>query len=216
MEGTFPYRVGRARRRAGGAGDRVGQRTVLLRVEYPRLLLLLLLCSRVLEGGDVEWWRRGHGGTREGWWPRLGRKGVNGVQGYVEEKGAYQQIVPVGVGAIGEPTRFFVFKFTPCSGIRGVGITAIGIVWRDVGSPPADIRSEELSRTIVELSAELENFLSEAGILVLELPDTVQRTHFIVREADSCLEPRDRLLELRGMEGQRMRSDGEIGSTCST
>ena len=73
----MPYRVGRARGRTGGAGDRVGEGTVLMRVERSGLLLLLLLGSVVLEGGDVEWWRRGHGATREGIWPGLQRGEVD-------------------------------------------------------------------------------------------------------------------------------------------
>ena len=46
------------------------------------------------------------------------------------------------------------------------------------------------------LSAKLYDILSETGILLLELADPIQRTHLVVGETDSCLEPRDRLLEL--------------------
>lgn len=100
------WRVGGARRRAGGAGDGVGEGTVLMRVERSGLLLLLLLGSVILEGGDVEWWRRGHGATREGCW-------------------SGQQVVPVSVGAIGEASGFFVFIFTPSGGIGTVGLATI-------------------------------------------------------------------------------------------
>lgn len=170
-------RVGGARRRAGGAGDGVGEGTVLMRVERSGLLLLLLLGSVVLQGGDVEWWRRGHGATREGCW-------------------SGQQVVPVSVGAIGEASGFFVFKFTPSSGIGTVGLATIGIIWGEFGGSTTDVWSEELSRTILELSAQLDEVLSKTGILLFEFADAIQRTHFIVREAHSCLKPCDCLLEL--------------------
>lgn len=127
-------RVGGARRRAGGAGDGVGEGTVLMRVERSGLLLLLLLGSVVLEGGDVEWWRRGHGATREGCW-------------------SGQQVVPVRVGAIGEASGFFVFKFAPTAIIGTVGLAAIGIIWGEFGGSTTDVWSEELSRTIIEVPA---------------------------------------------------------------
>lgn len=65
----------------------------------------------------------------------------------------YKQVVPVGVGTIGEAARLFVFEFTPGSGIGAVGVATIGIIWREVGGSTTDIRPEELSGTIVELSA---------------------------------------------------------------
>ena len=145
----------------------------------------------------MEWWRRRHGGTGEGWWPRLRRGKVDDARGIrVQGSGTYQQIISINVGAIGQPTGFFVFEITPGGGVRSVGITAIGIVRGDVGGATADIRSQELSRTIVVLSAQLDDVLSETGILFLEFTDTVQRTHFVVGEANGCLEPSHSLFEL--------------------
>jgi len=157
----MPYRVGWARRRAGGAGDRVGQRTVLLGVECPRLLLLLVLLlllllwlrvARVLEGRDVEWWWRGHGVAGESWRPRLCGSVDRMFEGSVEGR-TYQQVVSVSVGAVGEPSRLFVVEFTPGSSVGAVGITAIRVVEGEVRCATTDIWSEELGGTILELSA---------------------------------------------------------------
>jgi hypothetical protein len=150
-----PYRVGGARRRAGGAGDRIGQRTVVLGIERSGLLLLLLLlCSVILEGWDVKRWRRRHRAAREVRRPRLWRGQVNRVS-EGEGRGTYEQVVPVGVGPVGEAARLFVFEFTPGGGIGPVvgGFPAIGIVCGKVGGSTTDIRPEELSGTTLELSA---------------------------------------------------------------
>lgn len=226
MEGillTEAHRVGWARGRAGGTGDWVGQGTVLLGVECSRLLLLLLLwlgIAVVLDGRDVQWWRRLHRVTGEGWWPHLRRKVDRTFEGYIAAKGAYQQVVSV-VGAVGEATRLFVIEFTPGSGVGAVGITAIRVVGGEVGGSTTDVWSEELGRTIFELSAKLEVVLSETSILILEFTDAVQRTHLVVGHVHSCLEPRDRLLELREREefvntDANGRTIGRRMCTCST
>jgi len=137
------------------------------------------------------------------------------------EGGTYQQVVSVSVGAIGESTRLFVIEFTPSGGVRAVGITAIRVVEGEVGGSTTDIGSEELGGTILVLSSQVDEVLAETGILLLELPNTVQRTHLVIGEVHGCLEPGDCLFELGGggVMSKRMqmrkRSDGEW-CTCST
>ena len=133
----------------------------------------------------------------------------------------YQHIVPVRIGAIGEPSRLFVFEIPPGSGVGTVGITTIRIVWGEVGGSTTDIWSEELSGTVLELSAELDVVLPETGVLFLKFTNTVQRAHFIVGKAHGCLEPSDRLFELGKKGGcKRKQIRGSIewrkGDTCST
>lgn len=138
-----------------------------------------------------------------------------------EGGGTYQQVVSVGVGAVGEPTRFFVVEFSPSSGTDGAGIAAVGVVWREVGGSTTDVWSEELGGPIFELSAQLEDVLAETGVLLLEIPDAAQGVHFVVGEAHRGLEPGDGLLEL-GEAGVSADANGTIGRrngdgcTCST
>ena len=121
---------------------------------------------------------------------------------------AYQQVVSVSVGAVGEATRLFVIEISPTVGIDAVRIAAIGVVWRKVRGPTTDVWSKELSGTVLELSAELSNVLSETSVLFLELPNTVHGTHVIIGEAHRRLEPSDGLLELR-REKVRTEAKGE-------
>ena len=121
---------------------------------------------------------------------------VDEVRGVGRREGTHQQIVPVRVRAVGEPTRFFVFEITPGIGIGTVRIATVGIVWGDVGGSSTDIGSKELSRAIVELPAKVDDVLSETDILFLKLADAIQRAHLVVGEADSSLEPCDCLLKL--------------------
>lgn len=156
----------------------MGQRTVLLRVEYSRPLLSL--STRVLDGGDAERWQRGQSVLPVG-------VGVGGELKGDGVKGGrtYQQVVPVGVGAIGQVGRQFVFEFTPGSDVGPVEIPTIGIILEEIGVPATEIRS-----------AQLDVVVSEMGILFFELADAVRGTYFVVCETHCSLKPRNCLLEL--------------------
>ena len=115
--------------------------------------------------------------------------------------GTYQHIVSVRVGAVGEAARLFVVKVCPAGTVDTVGVAAVGVVWGKVGGSTTDVWPEELGGPILEFSAKFGNLLAETSILVLEFPDTVHGTHFVVGEAHGCLEPSDRLFELAGDSG---------------